>query len=70
MQLPTPENPEPCCKPDNNKEEFEMGDFADFIKPIVDTLDLCHNQDIDPRAIAILCSKTIKNQIAQFILFS
>ena len=32
---------------------FADGDFGDFIQPIVDTLDLYHNQEVDPRAIAI-----------------
>ena len=53
MRVPTKEDPNPRRKPDNWKETFKDGDFADFIKPIVDTLDLYHNQDVDPRAIAI-----------------
>jgi uncharacterized protein YjbI with pentapeptide repeats len=53
MRLPTKEDPNPRRKPDNWNETFKDGDFADFIKPIVDTLDLYHNQDVDPRAIAI-----------------
>jgi len=53
MRLPTKEDPNPRRKPDNWKETFSDGDFADFIKPIVDTLDLYHNQDVDPRGIAI-----------------
>lgn len=53
MQLPTKENPDPLRKPDNNKEVFADGEFGDFIKPIFDTLDLYHNQDVDPRAIAV-----------------
>jgi uncharacterized protein YjbI with pentapeptide repeats len=53
MREPTKEDPNPRRKPDNWKENFSDGDFADFIKPIVDTLDLYHNQDVDPRAIAI-----------------
>lgn len=53
MRLPTQDDPDPCRKPDNKKEVFEEGDFADFIKPIVRTLDLYHNQGVDPRAIAI-----------------
>ncbi len=53
MRLPTKENPDPLRKPDNNKEVFADGEFGDFIKPIFDTLDLYHNQDVDPRAIAI-----------------
>jgi len=53
MREPTKEDPNPRRKPDNWNETFADGDFADFIKPIVDTLDLYHNQDVDPRAIAI-----------------
>lgn len=53
MHVPTKEDPDPLRKPDNRNEVFEDGDFADFIKPIVDTLDLYHNQGVDPRAIAI-----------------
>ncbi|RCJ16162.1 hypothetical protein A6S26_33865 [Nostoc sp. ATCC 43529] len=53
MRLPTKENPDPLRKPDNNKEVFADGEFGDFIKPIFDTLDLYHNQSVDPRAIAI-----------------
>ncbi|UJB72987.1 pentapeptide repeat-containing protein (plasmid) [Acaryochloris sp. 'Moss Beach'] len=53
MHLPTKNNPDPLRKPDNHHEFFRAGDFDDFIKPIVDTLDLYHNQGIDPRAIAI-----------------
>lgn len=53
MRLPTNENPDPLRKPDNHKEVFADGEFGDFIQPIFDTLDLYHNQDVDPRAIAI-----------------
>lgn len=53
MRLPTKENPDPHRKPDNRQEVFADGDFEDFIKPIFDTLDLYHNQGVDPRAIAI-----------------
>nr|MDZ8049181.1 pentapeptide repeat-containing protein [Nostoc sp. DedQUE02] len=53
MRLPTKEDPDPLRKPDNKREVFADGDFADFIKPIFDTLDLYHNQGVDPRAIAI-----------------
>ncbi|BAZ70821.1 hypothetical protein NIES4106_56180 (plasmid) [Fischerella sp. NIES-4106] len=53
MRLPTKENPDPLRKPDNREEVFADGEFGDFIKPIVDTLDLYHNQGVDPRAIAI-----------------
>ncbi|WP_293095744.1 hypothetical protein [Moorena sp. SIO3I6] len=61
MRLLTKDNPNPRRKPDNWEEEFEDGDFADFIKPIVDTLDLYHNQDVDPRAIAISFKQLAEN---------
>jgi uncharacterized protein YjbI with pentapeptide repeats len=61
MRLPTKDDPEPRRKPDNREEEFEDGDFADFIKPIVDTLDLYHNQGVDPRTIAISFKQLAEN---------
>jgi uncharacterized protein YjbI with pentapeptide repeats len=61
MRLPTTENPEPLRKPDNHQEVFADGEFGDFIKPIVDTLDLYHNQGVDPRAIAISLKKLAEN---------
>ena len=53
MRLPTKDNLDPLRKPDNNKEVFADGEFENFIQPIFDTLDLYHNQGVDPRAIAI-----------------
>ncbi|WP_293071289.1 pentapeptide repeat-containing protein [Moorena sp. SIO4A5] len=53
MRLPTKKDPDPWRKPDNRNEVFNDGEFGDFIKPIVDTLDLYHSQGVDPRAIAI-----------------
>ncbi|MFP4121755.1 MAG: pentapeptide repeat-containing protein [Coleofasciculus sp.] len=61
MRLPTKDDPNQRRKPDNWDEEFEDGDFADFIKPIVDTLDLYHNQGVDPRAIAISFKQLAEN---------
>ena len=61
MHLPTKENPNPLRKPDNNAEVFADGEFGDFIKPIVDTLDLYHNQGVDPRAIAISFKELAEN---------
>ncbi len=52
MRLPTQENPEPWRKPDNGKENFKQGDFADFIAPIIKTLDLYRQQNVDPRKMA------------------
>ena len=61
MRLPTKDNPEPLRKPDNREEVFGDGEFGDFIKPIVDTLDLYHNQGVDPRAIAIAFKELEEN---------
>ena len=61
MRLPTKEDPDPLRKPDNKREVFADGDFADFIKPIFDTLDLYHNQGVDPRAVAIAFKKLAEN---------
>ncbi|AFZ11779.1 pentapeptide repeat protein [Crinalium epipsammum PCC 9333] len=61
MRVPTKENPDPYRKPDNNKEVFQDGEFGDFIKPILDTLDLYHNQGVDPRAIAISFKHLVEN---------
>ncbi len=52
MHLPTRDNPDPLRKPDNAREFFEPGDFTDFITPIIKTLDLYHQQHIDPRQMA------------------
>jgi len=64
MRLPTAYNPDPLRKPDNNKEVFADGDFGEFIKPIFDTLDLYHNQNVDPRAIAISFKQLAENHPA------
>ncbi|MBU7586016.1 MAG: pentapeptide repeat-containing protein [Nostoc sp. TH1S01] len=61
MRLPTKLNPDPLRKPDNQQEVFQDGDFAEFIQPIFDTLDLYHNQGVDPRAIAIAFKKLAEN---------
>ncbi|MBO1055858.1 MAG: pentapeptide repeat-containing protein [Dolichospermum sp. JUN01] len=61
MRFPTNENPNPLRKPDNNQEFFADGDFGDFIKPIFDTLDLYHNQEVDPRVIAIAFKQLAEN---------
>ncbi|NEU81096.1 pentapeptide repeat-containing protein [Nostoc sp. UIC 10630] len=61
MRLPTKEDPDPLRKPDNKQEIFADGDFADFIKPIFDTLDLYHNQGVDPRAVAIAFKNLAQN---------
>ncbi|MEA5565866.1 pentapeptide repeat-containing protein [Anabaena sp. UHCC 0399] len=52
MQLPTKDDPDPYRKPDNRRETFQAGDFAEFIAPIIKTLDLYQTQNIDPRQVA------------------
>ena len=60
-RTPTKENPNPLRKPDNNAEVFADGEFGDFIQPIFDTLDLYHNQGVDPRVIAISFKELAEN---------
>ena len=52
MRLSTEEDPDPWRKPDNRNENFQEGDFSDFIAPIVKTLDLYQQQNVDPRKMA------------------
>jgi uncharacterized protein YjbI with pentapeptide repeats len=52
MRLPTTEDPDPWRKPDNRHEIFKEDDFSDFIAPIIKTLDLYRQQNIDPRQMA------------------
>lgn len=43
----------PRRKPDDWNKTFAEGEFSDFIAPMVETLDLYHNQAVDLRAVAI-----------------
>lgn len=52
MRLPTRDDPDPYRKPDNRDEVFQAGDFADFIAPIIKTLDLYQTQNVDLRSVA------------------
>ena len=52
MRLPTADDPDPWRKPDNRHEIFKADDFSDFIAPIVKTLDLYRQQNVDPRQMA------------------
>ncbi|MBD2100102.1 pentapeptide repeat-containing protein [Leptolyngbya sp. FACHB-261] len=52
MRLPTADDPDPWRKPDNRQENFKEGDFADFISPIIKTLDLYKSQNVDMREVA------------------
>ena len=69
MRLETKDNPNRLRKPDNWRETFAEGEFADFIKPYVDTLDLYHSQDIDPRAISIALKNLSTNHPEQKLRF-
>lgn len=69
MRLKTKDNPNRLRKPDNKREDFAEGEFADFIKPYVDTLDLYHSQDIDPRAISIALKNLSTNHPEQELRF-
>ena len=51
MRLPTEEDPDPWRKPDNRKENFQPGDFTDFIAPIIKTINLYRSQNVDPRQL-------------------
>ncbi|WP_235006787.1 pentapeptide repeat-containing protein [Calothrix rhizosoleniae] len=51
MRLPTQDDPDPWRKPDNRQEKFKKGDFADFVAPIIKTLDLYKTQNSDPRQV-------------------
>ncbi|MGK7919030.1 MAG: pentapeptide repeat-containing protein [Trichodesmium sp.] len=48
-------------KPANEDKNFEEGEFAEFIKPLVNTLDLYHNQGVDPRIAAYSFEKLQKD---------
>jgi len=61
MRLPTKDKLDCVRKPDDNGKIFADGEFGDFIKPIFDTLDLYHTQNIDPRAIAIALRNLAQN---------
>lgn len=61
MRLPTEDDPDPYRKPDNKHEEFTPGEFADFIAPLIKTLDLYHNQSVDPRAVAVAFKNLVEN---------
>ncbi|MFE4108684.1 pentapeptide repeat-containing protein [Almyronema epifaneia] len=61
MRLPTLEKRNPLRKPDDERKNFSEGEFADFIKPYFDTLDLYHRQDVDPRSISIALKNLAEN---------
>lgn len=61
MRLPTPEKRNPLRKPDDERKNFSEGEFADFIQPYFETLDLYHRQDVDPRSISVALKTLIDN---------
>ncbi|MEZ2247392.1 pentapeptide repeat-containing protein [Microcoleus sp.] len=64
MRSPTEDDPDPYRKPDNRQEEFAPGEFVDFIAPLIKTLDLYHNQSVDPRAVAVAFKHLVENNPA------
>jgi uncharacterized protein YjbI with pentapeptide repeats len=54
-------DPNPRRKPDDWEKTFEPGEFADYIAPLQQTLDLYHNQVEDPRAIALAFQELREN---------
>ncbi|NJN71377.1 MAG: pentapeptide repeat-containing protein [Limnothrix sp. RL_2_0] len=44
-------------KPDGEDSNFAEGEFVEFIKPLVDTLDLYHRQVKDPRTVSLALKK-------------
>lgn len=56
MRLPPAEartDINPHRKPDDWNKTFAEGEFVEFITPMMKTLDLYHNQTVDPRAMAL-----------------
>lgn len=55
MRFPSPDSIDQNRhrKPNDWKRCFVEGEFSDFIAPLVETLDLYHNQDVDPRALSL-----------------
>jgi uncharacterized protein YjbI with pentapeptide repeats len=51
MRQPTSDDPDPWRKPDIRDDTFKEGDFIDFIAPIMKTLDLYRQQNVDPREL-------------------
>ncbi len=61
MRSPTKDDPDSYRKPDNRQEQFAPGEFVDFIAPLMKTLDLYHNQSVDPRAVAVAFKHLVEN---------
>jgi uncharacterized protein YjbI with pentapeptide repeats len=61
MRALTKDNDERYRMPSNRQEEFQPGDFVEFIRPIVDTLDFYYDASLDPRAFVISFDDLVKN---------
>lgn len=51
-------------KPDDINTEFKEGQFAEFFKILVGTLDLYHERGINPRAVAVSLKRLMSNNLA------
>ncbi|NET58378.1 MAG: hypothetical protein F6K47_20150 [Symploca sp. SIO2E6] len=60
MRLPTKDKLNPHRKPDDWSKNFAEGEFADFIAPMVRTLDLYHTKDTDSRLIVYAWQKLVE----------
>jgi uncharacterized protein YjbI with pentapeptide repeats len=62
MQLADPQKGEnPRRKPEDWDKNFAEGEFSDFIEPLVKTLDLYHNQTVDPRILTLAFNNLREN---------
>ncbi len=63
LPLPPEEslNQNPRRKPDDWDRNFEEGEFADFIKPMMKTLDLYHNKKFDPLVFSVAFDEIREN---------
>ncbi|KAB8315331.1 hypothetical protein SD81_032645 [Tolypothrix campylonemoides VB511288] len=61
MRVETKDDPNRRRKPDDWDKTFEEGEFAEFIAPIVKTLDLYHNKPVNLRAARLALNQLIDN---------
>ena len=60
LRWSTAEHSPSSREPDNGEVEFKPGEFEIFMAPLKETLDLYHNQKVDPRAIAAALAYLVK----------
>jgi uncharacterized protein YjbI with pentapeptide repeats len=53
MRVPTEGQRDPGRKPPTGYGNFKEGEFQNFVSSLIDTLDLYHQNDVDPRAVVI-----------------